>query len=124
MLRVLTILLLLITLSSYGQKYVIGTIQSQDPDSSQRMTYSLVSGNLGGYFGITASGILYVDVKAYDSFAESRSWDLRVACRDDGIMMQKDGRITFEQSIGVTRIVTVTLQKRDKRYLAIKSYYL
>jgi hypothetical protein len=110
--KILLTILLLFTITCQAQdKLILGQVQAHDDDSCQQLLYKILSGNAGGYYGITTSGILYVRESAYDAFATERTWVLLIAVWDDGNNIQSDSTLTTSSPLVKTKAIPVTLRK-------------
>jgi len=125
--KTLMFILLLFTLTCPAQvQYkIVGQVTMSDQDSGQVHTYKMMSGG-GGYFHITTGGQIYVSPVIYNTFAIPKTWNLQIACWDDGVLYNMhDSTLTLHTSMVSTKIIPVTLQPhppkiKKKAYKSVK----
>lgn len=70
---------------------VIGTVTATDPDQSQQLVYSIISGNSGGTFSINSNtGVLTVANNQLLNFESNTSFTLVVKVQDNGTSALSD----------------------------------
>jgi len=112
-----TLILILLPILTYSQQLEpLFRLPASDPEAWQTHTYTIKSGNTGGYFIISQNGTVYVKRTAYETFVQKRTWKLTFSVQDDGIMKTKEEYFLADKQTTL-RQITVTLRKSNLIYL-------
>jgi hypothetical protein len=95
--------------------FVVGMVKANDPDSGQVLTFRIISGDPDHLFSIDPNnGIITASQVVFDSFPNSRTWNLEVMVMDNdrNSPLSTKARITviFNKTFGSNTVMLKALK--------------